>query len=230
MYLSIDAAGMITSWINGVSWRDLCKETSLDQGDICRMLRRTLEVLRQIPNAFNVRPEIVALAFEAAERMDRFPVADFDSGKTDGNSTTITAGVGFDTPRDFSKDINELMKEDSDEDVDYSAMNIDELLREDQDNGEDDDEDLLSVFEDESDIADVKGSKSDDELTKINVIRQEKIESIISEMESEIEGNKRNDKEHTQTVDRNDGDSDRDNSPGDLDIDSLLEWNDQILE
>jgi superfamily II RNA helicase len=49
LYLSIDAAGLVESWVNGTSWRDLCKETSLDQGDVCRMFRRTVEVLREIP-------------------------------------------------------------------------------------------------------------------------------------------------------------------------------------
>jgi DSHCT (NUC185) domain len=34
--------------VNGVSWRELCRDTSLDQGDVCRMLRRTVEVLRQV--------------------------------------------------------------------------------------------------------------------------------------------------------------------------------------
>ena len=31
-----------------MSWRELCRDTSLDQGDVCRMLRRTVEVLRQV--------------------------------------------------------------------------------------------------------------------------------------------------------------------------------------
>lgn len=34
--------------MNGASWRELCRDTSLDQGDVCRMLRRTVEVLRQV--------------------------------------------------------------------------------------------------------------------------------------------------------------------------------------
>jgi superfamily II RNA helicase len=38
----------VESWVNGASWRELCRDTSLDQGDVCRMLRRTVEVLRQV--------------------------------------------------------------------------------------------------------------------------------------------------------------------------------------
>ena len=74
--LGIEAAGLVESWVNGSSWRELCKETSLDQGDICRVLRRTLEVLKQIPNAYGVPLRVGQLALGAAARMDRFPVSD----------------------------------------------------------------------------------------------------------------------------------------------------------
>ena len=93
IHLCIDAAGLIESWANGTSWRELCKETSLDQGDICRMLRRSVEILRQIPNAYSVPPIIAQLAYEAADKMDRFPVADIDS--SDVATTTDTTGRGF---------------------------------------------------------------------------------------------------------------------------------------
>jgi superfamily II RNA helicase len=48
VHLSREAGGMVEQWVNGVSWRELCRDTSLDQGDLCRMLRRTVEVLRQV--------------------------------------------------------------------------------------------------------------------------------------------------------------------------------------
>jgi superfamily II RNA helicase len=48
VHLSREAGGLVESWVNGVSWRELCRDTSLDQGDLCRMLRRTVESLRQV--------------------------------------------------------------------------------------------------------------------------------------------------------------------------------------
>ena len=52
--MTTEVGGMVECWAGGVSWRELCRDTSLDQGDLCRMLRRTVEVLRQIPSAYGV--------------------------------------------------------------------------------------------------------------------------------------------------------------------------------
>ena len=45
-----------------------------------------MEVLRQIPYAYGVPPRIAELAYEAAEKMDRFPVADFADSTADASS------------------------------------------------------------------------------------------------------------------------------------------------
>lgn len=100
IHLSKEAGGLVESWVNGTSWRDLCRETSLDQGDLCRILRRTVEVLRQIPVAYGVPEGLSITAYEAAKKMDRFPVADFDSeaaikARVDGSQVRTGAGVGF---------------------------------------------------------------------------------------------------------------------------------------
>ena len=78
IHLCREVGGMIEQWASGVSWRDLCKETSLDQGDVCRMLKRTVELLRQIPLCYGVDPTVASTAYTAANLMDRFPIADFD--------------------------------------------------------------------------------------------------------------------------------------------------------
>jgi len=101
IHLSKEAGGLVESWVNGTSWRDLCRETSLDQGDLCRILRRTVEVLRQIPVAYGVPEGLSVTAYEAAKKMDRFPVADFDSETAikarveGGGQVRSGAGVGF---------------------------------------------------------------------------------------------------------------------------------------
>ena len=40
--LSGEAGGVVEQWASGVTWRDLCRDTSLDQGDLCRIFGRTV--------------------------------------------------------------------------------------------------------------------------------------------------------------------------------------------
>lgn len=92
VYISRELGGLVETWAGGVSWRELCRDTSLDQGDLCRTLRRTLEVLKQIPLADGVSDEVAELARAAVDGMDRFPVADAAPDKDQDQSPS---GVGF---------------------------------------------------------------------------------------------------------------------------------------
>lgn len=58
------------------------------------MLRRTVEVLRQIPAAYGVPPALARAAGQAADAMDRFPVADAESTPRESGPVS-TAGRGF---------------------------------------------------------------------------------------------------------------------------------------
>ncbi len=49
MLLDVEMTGIIEAWASGVSWFELLSSTSLQEGDVCRMLRRVLDLLRQIP-------------------------------------------------------------------------------------------------------------------------------------------------------------------------------------
>ena len=125
VHLSRELGGLVETWVGGVTWRELCRDTSLDQGDLCRMLRRTLEVLKQIPLADCVPDEVANIAREAADAMDRFPVADADPA----DQTSTTAGVGFGGAASGDiVDTNAVV----DEDVDLSF-----LYDEENDNGND---------------------------------------------------------------------------------------------
>ena len=42
IHLSKESGGLVESWVRGATWRELCTDTSLDQGDLCRLLRRTV--------------------------------------------------------------------------------------------------------------------------------------------------------------------------------------------
>lgn len=122
-----EAGGLIEQWANGLSWRELCKETSLDQGDVCRMLRRTVEVLRQIPNTYGVNPTIANTAFAAVALMDRFPVADFDPNV----DTKARQGLGFGDPGDAADDLldeDSLYEDDEGDNVESSKIDDDEEL------------------------------------------------------------------------------------------------------
>jgi hypothetical protein len=87
-----EVGGLAESWVNGLSWREICRDTSLDQGDICRILRRTVEILRQIPQAIGISAELATCAANAADLMDRFPVAELD---VQTGEIKDTSGVGF---------------------------------------------------------------------------------------------------------------------------------------
>lgn len=76
VWLEWDALGLVEYWAYGVEWTELCENTSLDEGDIVRILRRTLDFLSQIPHIPHVSPELRRLAWDASELMNRFPVRD----------------------------------------------------------------------------------------------------------------------------------------------------------
>ena len=55
-------------------WPELCGNTSLDEGDIVRILRRTLDFLSQIPHAPHIANSLKDTARRAASAMNRFPI------------------------------------------------------------------------------------------------------------------------------------------------------------
>lgn len=63
-------------WALGVDWPELCTHTSLDEGDIVRMLRRTLDILSQIPHAPHTSEGLRQNAKRAQQLMDRFPISE----------------------------------------------------------------------------------------------------------------------------------------------------------
>jgi superfamily II RNA helicase len=66
--------GLVEAWALGTEWPELCENTSLDEGDIVRLLRRTLDLLWQIPQTPGVSEMLKLNAKVAIEQMKRFPV------------------------------------------------------------------------------------------------------------------------------------------------------------
>jgi len=57
-------------------WRELCASTSLDDGDIVRVLRRTLDFLAQIPHVPHLPHKLKGTAIAAIRDINRFPVSE----------------------------------------------------------------------------------------------------------------------------------------------------------
>jgi superfamily II RNA helicase len=74
VWMEWDNIGIVENWALGVSWMQLVANTSLDEGDLVRMLRRTLDLLSQIPYVPHISEELRQNARRAIMLMDRFPV------------------------------------------------------------------------------------------------------------------------------------------------------------
>jgi superfamily II RNA helicase len=78
VWLETELVGLIEQWALGTGWTDLCANTSLDEGDIVRLLRRTVDVLSQIPNVSYLGTELRNNARRASQLIDRFPINEMD--------------------------------------------------------------------------------------------------------------------------------------------------------
>ncbi len=69
-----ELVGISEKWALGIEWNELCENTNLDEGDIVRMLRRTVDVLWQIPQIPYLSSTLVNNARTAIAQMKRFPI------------------------------------------------------------------------------------------------------------------------------------------------------------
>lgn len=74
--LETEWVGLVEQWALGVNWHNLCDATSLDAGDLVRVLRRTLDLLSQIPYVPHLSPELQKNARRAQQLINRFPISD----------------------------------------------------------------------------------------------------------------------------------------------------------
>jgi len=73
-WLDFQLPALVEQWALGMEWMELCQNTNLDEGDIVRLMRRTIDLLYQIPHVPNLPPQIYQSARQAAQMIDRFPV------------------------------------------------------------------------------------------------------------------------------------------------------------
>lgn len=65
---------LVEEWALETEWNELCRNTSLDEGDVVRILRRTLDILAQIAHVPFLPAEVKSSARQAAYLLNRFPV------------------------------------------------------------------------------------------------------------------------------------------------------------
>jgi superfamily II RNA helicase len=74
VWMEYDLVGLVEQWANQVEWSELCNNTSLDEGDIVRVVRRTLDVLSQIPHVPYIADTLRSTARQARDLLNRFPI------------------------------------------------------------------------------------------------------------------------------------------------------------
>lgn len=74
--LSFEVAALVESWACGTSWDEIRHDTTLDEGDIARLFRRTAELLAQIPRVPHLPEILKANAKKANDVVNRPPISD----------------------------------------------------------------------------------------------------------------------------------------------------------
>ncbi|KAJ1696081.1 hypothetical protein LUZ63_004593 [Rhynchospora breviuscula] len=69
-------SGMVEAWAVGLSWREIMMDCSMDDGDLARLLRRTIDLLAQIPKLPDIDPTLQRNALLASDVMDRSPISE----------------------------------------------------------------------------------------------------------------------------------------------------------
>jgi len=74
VWMETQLLGLVEQWALGVEWQELSENTSLDEGDLVRLFRRTIDVLWQIPQIPSISSDLRNTAREAVTLLKRFPV------------------------------------------------------------------------------------------------------------------------------------------------------------
>ncbi len=88
-----ELTGLVHAWASGTSWSEVIANTSLDEGDVVRVLRRTVDLLAQIPYCEAVSQQLRDNARRALKAINRFPVCELED---------LVTPVGDASPRGIS--------------------------------------------------------------------------------------------------------------------------------
>ncbi|KAJ6897687.1 hypothetical protein NC652_024482 [Populus alba x Populus x berolinensis] len=69
-------SGMVEAWAAGLTWKEMMMDCAMDDGDLARLLRRTIDILAQIPKLPDIDPVLQSNAKTASSIMDRPPISE----------------------------------------------------------------------------------------------------------------------------------------------------------
>ncbi|XP_016489453.1 DExH-box ATP-dependent RNA helicase DExH15 chloroplastic isoform X1 [Nicotiana tabacum] len=69
-------SGMVEAWASGLTWKEIMMDCAMDEGDLARLLRRTIDLLAQIPKLPDIDPLLQSNAKGASNIMDRPPISE----------------------------------------------------------------------------------------------------------------------------------------------------------
>src|SRR5574344_2023455 len=74
MYINSYFSALIEMWVNGADWETITDQTDMGEGDIVRVFKRTVDLLRQFCIISNVPESVVFTAKEAIKGIQREPI------------------------------------------------------------------------------------------------------------------------------------------------------------
>ncbi|XP_059655972.1 DExH-box ATP-dependent RNA helicase DExH15 chloroplastic [Cornus florida] len=69
-------SGMVEAWASGLTWRELMMDCAMDEGDLARLFRRTIDLLAQVPKLPDIDSLLQSNAMTALNIMDRPPISE----------------------------------------------------------------------------------------------------------------------------------------------------------
>jgi superfamily II RNA helicase len=73
-----ELTGLVHAWAQGAGWSEVIANTSLDEGDVVRILRRTVDLLAQVPYCEAISEQLRSNARQALRAINRFPVCEIE--------------------------------------------------------------------------------------------------------------------------------------------------------
>lgn len=74
MYINSYYSALIEMWVNGAEWETIAEQVEMGEGDIVRIFKRTVDVLRQFCTISNIPEELAFTAREAINGILREPI------------------------------------------------------------------------------------------------------------------------------------------------------------
>ena len=78
LWWELELTGLVHAWAKGASWSDMIANTSIDEGDVVRILRRTVDLLAQVPYCEAISQQLRNNAWAALKAINRFPVCEIE--------------------------------------------------------------------------------------------------------------------------------------------------------